>query len=467
MLRVDPNSGNPNYSHSFDLVRKDGTEIISDVSRITTTDRNGNQIISDSTNGTTDSLGRHIIAVACDSTGQHCEIDYTDSNGQAQKILYTQSNVYFSVPTGCSGFFCKPATGGWNLITQITLPNGLQYNFTYTTNSIGYPVLTGATLPTGASVAWTYLTTDPYDQRVASRTVTANGHTYVWTYNALPTVTDPAGNDTRYTCKTMGSGQALNNFWNESEVCQTIKVEYFSGSVATGTLLKTVATDYDTSVMVVPIRETTTWVQTNQVSKVETDWDTFNTGQINISWKNPIHRREYAFGNGAPGPLVRTTTYNYKHLTDANYRLANLASFPTSEIVYEANGTTIHSQTATTYDSTTISSTSGVVNHDYTNFSSAKTMRGNPTLVQKWVNTSNTWLNTTNYYDDLGNLIQTQDPRGNSTSFDYTDSWTDSRVLPHPRQPLAPLSQPRPMPFPKRPGKSMPRALHWPRPARI
>jgi RHS repeat-associated protein len=436
VLRVDPNTGNPNFNNNvLDVIRKDGTEIVLTTTGTTLTDRNGNQIAFTSAGGgkITDTLGRG-IGNGCDSTSTHCEIDYTDSNGQVQKILYTQTWQAFTVPSsGCSGFFCTPESDSWALITQITLPNGLQYNLSYSTASIGYPVLTGATLPTGASITWNYSSQFPYSQVVGSRTVTANGQNAVWKYTYASqtsmTVTDPALNDTRYTCQEMFSSQTTND-WNSSEVCQTIRVENFSGSAATGTLLKTVATDYDTSVFVVPIRETTTWAQTNQVSKVETDWDSFNTGQIDVSWKNPIHRREYAFGNGAPGPLVRTTTYNYQHLVNSSYRVANLAQFLTSQIVYEANGTTIHSQTAYTYDSTAISATSGVVNHDYTNFSSTKTVRGNPTLVQRWLNTTGSWLNTTNYYDDLGNLLQTQDPKSNNTYFDYTDSWTDATCAP-------------------------------------
>ncbi|MBZ5554968.1 MAG: hypothetical protein LAO21_19810, partial [Acidobacteriia bacterium] len=56
------------------------------------------------------------------------------------------------------------------------------------------------------------------------------------------------------------------------------------------------------------------------------------------------------------------------------------------------------------------------------------TTRGNVTSVQRWLN--GTWLTTSHQYDDAGNVVQTTDPRGFSTTFSYADSWGNSSCAP-------------------------------------
>ncbi len=436
MIRVDPNSGNPAYNGwNYDLVRKDGTEIKSVGTTVTLTDPNGNQLI-ETNNGTTytitDTLGR---TISLPVTGPPSEIDYTDSNGTAQKILIATTGVSKATNFGCDGdLTCSQVTGSLAMPSLITLPNGLQYHFSYPTTTYPYGEVASATLPTGGQISWGWQMSYLDNTQVTSRTVTANGQNFVWSYTygtpvggvTPTTVTDPALNDTRYSCDYFVS--SLADFANYG--CQTFKVEYFSGSAGAGNVIKTITTDYDSTNTSLPIRETTTWAQTNQVTKVETDWDSFNTGQRTVTWRNPINKREYAFGTGTPGAIVRTTNYNYKHLTDSTYRNTNIADRPTSTIVYEANGTTVHAKTLYFYDNTTLAGTTGVVNHDYTHFSTSNTLRGNSTQIQRWRNTDGAMLTTNNYYNDVGNMIQTMDPATHNTYFDYTDSWYQSTCAP-------------------------------------
>ncbi len=445
MLKVDPTTGNPNInSLAFDAIRKDGAEITSAYNSTTQTttltlkDSNGNQITEASTPTTrsvTDTLNRTLAIPVFRNLGQY-QFSYADSNGAAQTIGFTIGSLPLST-NFCNppSAFCTDFSGSGPIPTQIVLPNGLQYTFTPGT---GFGKMLSATLPTGGQIAWTWQAPsnpfDPYNPQITMRTVTANGQQYTrnyayGTYGTYPvsvatTVTDAANNDTRYTLSLITSQAPA---FYSSGLDQVSKVEYFTGSATSGTLLKTVATDYSNAATVLPVRDTTTWAQTNQVSKVETDWDSYNTGQVTVSWRNPINRREYDFGAGT---LLRTTSFNYLHLANSSYLAANIANKPASQIVYEADGTTVHSKTLYTYDGTTITGTSGVVSHDYTNFSSSRTVRGNATLIQRWRNTDNALLTTTNFYNDLGKLIQTQDPGGHNTYFDYTDSWSNSACAP-------------------------------------
>src|SRR5262249_17759156 len=150
-------------------------------------------------------------------------------------------------------------------------------------------------------------------------------------------VTDPAGNDTIH------AFTALNASCSYYET----QTKYFQGSYQTGQLLKTVQTDYQwvvnpfdyynttgtfhTVTNVFPIRVTTTW-PSGQVSKVETDYDSnlvywdpalgWRTG----SYGEVIEVREYDYGSGAPGPLVRRTHNTYRAFdgspSAASYRTA-------------------------------------------------------------------------------------------------------------------------------------------------
>jgi YD repeat-containing protein len=316
---------------------------------------------------------------------------------------------------------------------QITLPNNQIYTFTYVQGSYGEPA--SVTLPTGAQINWVWTANGDSGRSVASRTVTVGGQSYTWTYtyNDLATpptviVHDPLGNETKHS---FGTGPV------NGTVLET-KAEYFQGTAATGQLIKTVQTDYTsygggTSWTMAPIRETTTWSQTNQVTKTETDWDTFTvtngTSTFTTTWKNPIERREYAFGSGTPGALVRRTHSNYLHLTNSTYRNANIANRATSQIVYDGSGV-IQAQTTTAYDGSALAITSGVPNHDYTNFSSTYLIRGNPTTVSRWVNTTSSWLSTVNTYDDLGNLLTMTDPASHTTTYSYSDNWANAGCVP-------------------------------------
>jgi RHS repeat-associated protein len=455
MLKVDPNSGTPiNGPLGFELVSKDGTQITATFNNqtqiVTTvlTDPNGNQITetlpeSGSNPGTiTDTLGRVTtipLSLAATFSSTPWEIDYTDSSGTPQKIQGTMATPSSSYPlSGCNDPpYCVPAPGVGSMPSQITLPNGLQYNFNYfnpTYPNGVYGEIFNATLPTGGGVAWTWQFIGGPRTQLTTRTVSANGNNYIWNYaytlaaNGNPpytTVTDANHNDTVYT---FGAGPAT--YSDYKGTAGPSMVQSYSGTGGSRTLLETVTTTYTTSNTLVPISETTTWAQTSQTSQVQTDWDSFSTGQRVITWKNPINKREYAFGNGAPGGLVRTTSNNYLHLTNSTYLTLNIANKPTSTIIYEADGVTVHGKTLYSYDSTTLGSTSGAIGHDYTHFSSSNTLRGNSTLIQRWRNTDGALLNTYNYYNDVGNLIQATDPASHNTYFDYTDSWYQSSCAP-------------------------------------
>ncbi len=434
ILHMDPNNEIP-----LNAVRKDGTVVNLSydpnnqwtADGILVQDSNGNQLIypGDNATGTgTDTLGRTLF---------NNEIKYYDSSGTLQTIQITYTNV--SIQTSLcwlsSADICTEYSGTWSMPYQIILPNGMTYTFTYAQGAYGEP--TSVTLPTGGQISWAWgsPTEDGGGRVVASRTVTVGGQTSTWTYTHTQlwqtqystNVRDPVGNEAKHSFTRLGSGF---RDWNKpTDVPNVTKVEFFQGSAATGQLMKTVQTDYSGAGTILPIRETTTWNPTNQVSKVETDWDSFTTWSGPVTWRNPVERREYAYGTGLPGALVRKTTYNYLHLTNTTYRDPNIADRVTSQAIYDGAGV-VKAQTTTSYDGGTPLAASGAPNHDYTNFGTGYLTRGNATLVQRWQNTDGAWLNTTNVYDEVGNLRSSTDPGGHTTTYSYVDDWANAYCVP-------------------------------------
>jgi RHS repeat-associated protein len=425
-LYADDGSGwimqlNLNNGSIVSVTNKNGTNLTSGV-----VDANGNQLTwNSSTSQWTDTLGRPILANG----------SYYDSSGTLQSLTVTTSDG--TVPT------------------QITLPgNQGTYSFTYAPtvptqlcqfssadqcleSSNGGGEIASITLPTGGQISYTWGEWDEAGRKVASRTVSANGVTGTWNYHiGAPggtIVTDPSGRDTEY----FGS--------------PTATVQYFDGAAGTSPLIKTVQIDYTSNLAVIngnnyffsnsvpdpislPIRVTTTWNQQNLVNKVETDWDLLAVAHGIFTWKNPIERREYDWGAGAPGPLLRRTDYQYLHLQNQAYLNANIADRPTDVKTYDGAGNLL-AEIQNSYDAASpalINTNTGtcqspsVPGHDYCNYGTGNLTRGNLTQVSQWLNTTNTWLNTTHTYDDLGNLLSTTDPLNHQTNISYADNWGGS-----------------------------------------
>jgi RHS repeat-associated protein len=291
---------------------------------------------------------------------------------------------------------------------------------------------------------------DAAGPRVTSRTISNGTQSSPWTYyyacgtNGANTVVDqtkvtsPIGDDTVHTFTTYidDNLQLLNNGLPPSHETQT---DYYSGPQG-GTAMKSVKTTYQAKSVGphLPLSVTTSWLkQGNLVSYTETAWDSvtnpigvnsYGSDFPNLSWGNPLTKKEYAFGVGAHGTQVRETDFNYLHLTNTTYQNLNIANRPTSKIVYNSGGSAA-AKTTYGYDETTISSTSSnpVPNHDYTNYGSGFKYRGNPTTVSVCPNAQScTALSTTHAYNDLGHVTATTDPDSHTTSFSYADSWSGS-----------------------------------------
>src|SRR5215813_10520083 len=358
-----------------------------------------------------------------------------------------------------------------NMLQSVVLPDGTAWTFQYDganpidTTSIGYGDLLKIGFPTGGSISYTYATEIAYNgfhstgletsqsRSVVSRSVDANDGsgsqtwTYNWgnplvatatTYTVENTVTDPLGNDTVHVISGLFGGPSLYETQTRS----------YQGSKSSGTLLKTVNTDYSyssnpfdnlgvtsnppTAINVVPIRVTAIW-PSGQTSKEETDHDSAFTFR-DPTWGLPIYppeartsatysgtlgtiaaRREYDYGSGSAGALLQQTATTYLWQSNSNYLSTNMLDLPASVVEKDGGGTRV-AETDYTYDESQYLTAANISTQ---HGSAPGPVRGNLTSLSRWLNTStNPVVSHTNWYD-TGEVYQSIDPLGHTTTHTY------------------------------------------------
>ncbi len=464
-------SGFPYNTTNYNAFEKDGRQVISQPLvpplPFQIRDSNGNFFTA-----TADTLNRDDVVVTNDpnypaptSTPPPSSIHqiYTvhDSNGNPQQYLVDFEGPLFRSSAcpqngldgtvGNQSFSCTETGGPATSLQQLTLPDGKTYVFTYNVNSPGE--LASITLPSGATINYTY--TDFYQisntyvkgqppnvvggRAVASKTVTVDGRSYLWKYKPqllTNVVTDPDQNvqTHQFSQLTVGVGQSAYGSTSRYET----NVTYANSK---GAVLRTVQTGYaadfgpiDQSVVNVRPTQVTTTLDNGLVSQKQTDYETFSYactpcqgGGGNATRLNPTEVREYDYGNGSPGALIRRTDYTYLHNSKPAYVPLNIVDKPASITTYDGSGN-MAAQTTYEYDNysrpTQPMQSSGAVQHA-SSFGTSYQTRGNPTAVSRWLNTTNSWITSTSQYDDAGNVVSVIDPLGNPTTYSFSDAWSN------------------------------------------
>jgi RHS repeat-associated protein len=361
-------------------------------------------------------------------------------------------------------------------VTSIGLPDGSSYSFTYDCYEAGnaacnspegqsgyYGTLTSMTLPTGATITYGYSTfggvswgnrNNEYPSRwLTSKTSSAGA----WTYN--PVVTAGAG--TNNACLPnyyVGCMNVQVNRPDGSFEITSLIVDPIGGSWPqtiqskdnSGTLLSTVNNTWDFSnsctlyaclgadpdelaryVGYQDVRKlstsTTIPVPSGNITKQTTY--TYDTPQT----ANLTQIKEWKYQNGT-SPTFPSVPDRGTYMTYATIGTKNNINRPTSITVCNNVGTnasctgggTPVAQTNITYDNygnnglLGLQDRSTVVNHDDTNFGPSFTARGNPTQISRWVSGS-TYLNWYLSYDVTGQVLQSEDPKSNITTYSYAD----------------------------------------------
>jgi YD repeat-containing protein len=408
-------------------------------------DTNGNHI-SYTPSSVTDTVGRTINVSAGNAVGStpaYISFQYPDPSGKNPTVTVT-------VQMAIMQFTCNAAqnqygiNGTYAMPSAVILPNGTSYNFQYN----GCGLLQKVTYPSGGYTRYdytllnfsTWITDSNGNQILSGYPVNELAHKYacisavgvgntcnapeqVTTYNPVTsgvaynnnqmTVVDPVGNTSVYefsqpnplTFSGVQGVETSREFWD-----------------ANGKFLKAVQTQYATTTIgscngagppSLPTVQTTI-LDNGMESEVQWSYDC----QPPESEDTVLtEKREYDFGQGHPGALLRSTDYTWLQ-RDPTQGVAygwpspqggaHILDRKTSEVVYDGSGNIV-AQTKWVYD----------------NGSAGPYPRGNLTAMSKWRNTDNTWLTTKYVYYGDGNIGSKQDPNGNITNYIYDDNYSD------------------------------------------
>jgi hypothetical protein len=399
---------------------KDGTQVFPQVE-----DTNGNFMTVDGNGNTVDTLNRTPVTKTVN--GNVTTYNVLNSEGSTSSFTVTATTVNVNTSFSLTGV--TEYSGSFTAIQSIGLPDGTSYSFGYDsgTTSGFYGLITNMTLRTGGQVQYGYTNfSDAYgniNRWLSSRTASGT-----WNYTPLVlttctpgttgcqqqiTVGRPSGDQTVFTF-TLNNGA-----WNT-------QTQFYSGASGSGTLLRTIAKDFDFSnacpfsgctgnAYIELIRKTTTEsIPSGSISKkTEYSYDSINYG-------NYASIKDWYYYTGTPSVTPDRET-DLVYLNTSSYVSKDIHSMVTSKTVKNSAGTQL-AQTLISYDGSALTSITGVTHHDDTNFGTGNTVRGNPTQIQRWISgTSN--LTTTSTYDMTGQLLSVTNPRGHTHTYTYTDSF--------------------------------------------
>jgi RHS repeat-associated protein len=365
------------------------------------TDPNGNYINSTVVNSSEtdwkDTLGR--VALKIITSSSEIQYQYLDVNGAYQTIHYRFGSFNIKTNFNCAGVADYTSTSAVSLPTEIDLPNGKSYLIGYepTPGNSGY--YTGrvktVTLPTGGSYEYDYGATNDGASCTDGSTVNLTrkmndgaGNISTWVFTRSGNVTTeqfPTGDQTVLT-------------FNSSNLETQRKI--YHGTSSSGTLLRTINTTSATNGT--PATKITILEDGSTQNEEEITFDTFGNLQL---------LKEHDWGTGAPGGVLRTTTYTY--ITSSAYTNLNIRNLLTTTTVADLNGT-IQSRTDIAYDTPADINTScptGVPQHDDTGHGCSFTTRGLPTTVTTYPTdpvTPSGGIPKTLTYDFFGNLRTVQ-----------------------------------------------------------
>src|SRR5260370_22370475 len=229
-------------------------------------------------------------------------------------------------------------------------------------------------LPTGGAISYSYTTIPqcmPYNtftsvnRAVSTRTVDVNDGSgpHIWSYSwgtyaadgsMTNTVTDPNGNDTVHVVATMA---------NTCSFYET-RTQYFQGTGSNRQLMKTVDTQYSQPTgpsgngpgafasNVVPTVITNT-LSNGKVSQIQRD---YASDPHSFIYGNVTEERDYDYGQGSPGPLLRKTLTSLLWQNNSNYLNLGMLDLPFSTVVRDGSGNRV-AETDYSYDN--YSATSG------------------------------------------------------------------------------------------------------------
>jgi hypothetical protein len=393
--------------------------------------------------------------------------------GGTMNFKFCYATVYYGAQTcrDLSGVTtCSVTLHNSLLLQSILLPNNTSWIFQYDSAN---PNISGSsasgnllqvTLPTGGYIryAWgaVYICQTPsvsapttYSYAVGSRITNSNDGTgeHTWSYT-FPSV--GAANNSPYTTTSVDPlGQKIvHTLTTLNDTCSFYETQNQTYD-SSANLLKTVVTAYNSNPdylwsntggashpasNVFPTTVTTIWPN-GQQSQQATDYDTgigltgLASGH-NALYGLAIAKRDYDYGNGAPGALLRQVKTAYVALSGPNaasYLANNLLSLPYTIQNLDGVGTQL-ALTQLNYDESAPSASGLTSTQQFDSAPPAGAHRGNVTSRYRWLNsgtltcpgggsggTGSNLIERMTYFDS-GMLATSADPCGHADSYAYS-----------------------------------------------
>ena len=344
--------------------------------------------------------------------------------------------------TTCSGTGA-PLTGSGPSVSSIALPNGESYTFAYDPR---FGLVNKITYPTGGYTSYVWGQNPLSHYGAFTNTVT---FTTCQMHYSIPAITDRS-------VSFDGSTEALHQTFSYSTTWSSSDPSTWTSKTTTVTTTDRVRNTTFTTVYTYapiplpgvpsspmnwqdphpanPVEVTVVYKDTNGslLKTVTKTWrnerlllsqtNTYPTGPANETVWNydsnemQIEKDDYDFGASGVGSLLRKTVTTYA--TSSAFTTNHILDKPAKIQVYDSTGTTLAAETDYVYDTPAATATSGIVQH------SGGCKCGNLTSLSRWVNSSGSMLTSTFTNDDTGQRLSVTDPRGNATSYSYTDSYS-------------------------------------------
>jgi len=162
---------------------------------------------------------------------------------------------------------------------------------------------------------------------------------------------------------------------------------------------------------------TTTVYPSGKVSKIHREYDT-GLGTGKPIFGDVKKELEYDWGPGAPGALLRETDTTYQWETNSAYLTAHHLDLPSAVIVKDAGGNRV-AETDYSYDEPAYLTTPTPAITTQHNSAPPAGVRGNQTTVNRWLNTTNSFIASHTRWYDTGEVYQAIDPLSHTTTHSY------------------------------------------------
>src|SRR5258708_17823832 len=171
---------------------------------------------------------------------------------------------------------------------------------------------------------------------------------------------------------------------------------------------------------VFPTSIQTTVYPSGKVSKITKQYDT-GLGAGAPIFGNVVTEKDYDWGQGAPGALLRETDTTYQWQGNRAYLTAHLIDLPAGVIVKDGSGTRV-AETDYTYDESQYLTTSNI-STQHGPAPNPSPVRGTLTTVSHWLNTNNSFITSHSNWYDPGEAYQSIDPLGHTTTHSYDPAY--------------------------------------------